>query len=189
MTFSQQIGVVIDAPVKADVVQIAHKNARFSKYSGVLEWKNCTFLWVNIQPDADYPNKFLDGGKRMTWFGGSLMKKATPVVQRLARADGSNGDTIILFVRFEKESYVCLGNIRWNPHLCFRLLNFCVMAMKQALIVYIVLMTPLYFPLGRLGYESSNLDTSPVQFLFGLLDYHKIYRMPYFLRVLGVLGA
>ena len=64
----ESMGTEIDAPVKAAIVEKAHKNAKFSKYSGILEWKNAVFLWVNIQADADYPNKFLDGGRRMTWF-------------------------------------------------------------------------------------------------------------------------
>lgn len=30
---------------------------------------------VNVQTDSDYPNKFLEGGRRMTWFGGSKMHR------------------------------------------------------------------------------------------------------------------
>lgn len=57
---------------------------KFSKYSGVVQWNNAYFLWVNIPPsrnsqsksseEVSYPNEFLDNGKKMTWFGGSLMK-------------------------------------------------------------------------------------------------------------------
>lgn len=55
---------------------------KFSKYSGVVQWNNAYFLWVNITPsnqrsksdDDIYPNEFLDNGQKMTWFGGSLMR-------------------------------------------------------------------------------------------------------------------
>lgn len=55
---------------------------KFSKYSGVVQWNNAYFLWVNITPsnlqkksnDDSYPNEFLENGKMMTWFGGSLMR-------------------------------------------------------------------------------------------------------------------
>jgi hypothetical protein len=48
---------------------------RFSKYSGVLEWLNCTFLWVNLhcKSPGQYDNQFLDRGKEFVWFGGSRM--------------------------------------------------------------------------------------------------------------------
>jgi hypothetical protein len=111
---------------------------------------------VNVQADADYPNKFLDGGKKMTWFGGSRMHRDSAIVQRLAGlvSTGSEGveeqdDTVMLFVRFEKESYVCLG---------------------------------------RMAYESSNLDAHPVQFVWNLRDYDRIHKKPYFQRVMKVLG-
>ena len=83
----------------------------FNKYCGALEWQNAVFLWVNVQEGdhAEYANKLYDGGRRFSWFGGSKMDEGTPVVQRLLgrRRD----DFILLFVRFEKESYVCLGRL------------------------------------------------------------------------------
>ena len=47
---------------------------RFSKYSGVAEFKNCVILWVNIGKEiSDYPNNFSNNGKNINWFGGSKM--------------------------------------------------------------------------------------------------------------------
>lgn len=40
--------------------------AKFSKYSGVVEWQNAIVLWVNVG-GRDYNNAFEDGGQRMTW--------------------------------------------------------------------------------------------------------------------------
>ena len=48
---------------------------KFSKYSGVCEWNNCVFLWVNVMKKvgAGYGNTFNEEGRFMTWFGGSKM--------------------------------------------------------------------------------------------------------------------
>lgn len=50
---------------------------KFSKYSGVCEWKNCVFLWVNIRRNTSnrigYNNTFNEKGRFITWFGGSKM--------------------------------------------------------------------------------------------------------------------
>ena len=64
---------------KASVVAGSHTAflPKFSKYSGVLEWANCVYLWVNMggaDPGADsYANTFLDEGRSFVWFGGSKM--------------------------------------------------------------------------------------------------------------------
>ena len=84
---------------------------KFSKYSGVVEWKNCVYLWVNIGvPGGDYSNSFSEKGKYITWFGGSKMHSETPVVQRLLK--GGIKETVLLWVRLEKEPYTCLGPVK-----------------------------------------------------------------------------
>ncbi len=45
--------------------------ARFSKYSGVVEWANAVVLWVNVGGE-DYSNTFLDGGRRMIWYAPNM---------------------------------------------------------------------------------------------------------------------
>ena len=99
-------------PTKFDVMVIASNNprVRFSKYSGVVEWRNCVFLWVNVPAPGvqpDYPNRFREQGRLMSWFGGSRMHADTPVVLRMQES----GQNVLLFVRFEKESYTCLGRV------------------------------------------------------------------------------
>ena len=80
---------------KAAVVTAANNGnpPKFSKYSGVLEWKNCVFLWVNLGPgplhggnddeigsvrgskavELTYDNTFLNQGRSFVWFGGNKM--------------------------------------------------------------------------------------------------------------------
>jgi hypothetical protein len=74
------LGETIDAYGKAAVMAAANNGVqpRFSKYSGVCEWKNCVFLWVNIMKVAckgGYNNTFNEKGRFMTWFGGSKMSE------------------------------------------------------------------------------------------------------------------
>ena len=103
------------APLKADIINLASaEKVSFNKYSGVVEWKNCVFLWVNIQISSDYPNKFLEGGKKFTWYGGSKMYEDSFIIQRLITGVNQfkEKDDVLLFVRFEKESYTCLGALQ-----------------------------------------------------------------------------
>jgi len=50
----------------------------FNKYSGVSEFANCMYLWVNISSEVNvgnrYENSFGCNGRTMQWFGGSKMK-------------------------------------------------------------------------------------------------------------------
>lgn len=77
------LGTPIDVPGKAAVMELANggHSPKFSKYSGVVQWANGFFLWVNLtsspsesSSDMYYPNKFLEGGKYLTWFGSSVMR-------------------------------------------------------------------------------------------------------------------
>jgi len=108
----------------------------FNKYSGVQEWGNqAMFLWVNLNaPNCNVVNDFLDGGRQVTWFGGSRMHDATPAIQRLiqvgrnAAKGESNGSSscanggVVLWCRqyvSEKRTfapYVCLGRLSYHSH-------------------------------------------------------------------------
>ena len=118
---------------KAAVMALSNsgKTPKFSKYSGVAEWRNCVYLWVNItgHDGSAYNNTFTENGRYMQWFGGSRMHADSPVTQRLINAGSSTGlptptssplelshrtasETVILFVRHESEPYCCLGPVR-----------------------------------------------------------------------------
>ena len=46
----------------------------FNKYSGVVEWKNAIFLWINIGlQNSEFPNNFLYNNTCITWYGGQRM--------------------------------------------------------------------------------------------------------------------
>ena len=72
------LGIPIENYGKAAVMTAANRGLlpKFNKYSGVCEWRNSVFLWVNIgggDSGNQYVNEFSEGGRRMTWFGGSKM--------------------------------------------------------------------------------------------------------------------
>lgn len=124
----------------------------YNKYCGVQEWGmggKVLFLWVNIgAPDSDVVNDFLDGGRRMTWFGGSRMHDNSRPIQRLIdvgkRASAGTlptTDGIILWVRLFDPRRKSFG-----PYAC----------------------------LGRVGYKSHTPGTRPLQFVWDLLDYDEL---------------
>jgi len=58
----------------------------FNKMSGILEFKDVIVLWVNIGgKDNDFDNQFFDGGREVSWFGGSRMHGETPVIKKLVK--------------------------------------------------------------------------------------------------------
>jgi hypothetical protein len=156
-----KLGRLVDSYGKAAVMAEANSGTlpKFSKYSGVAEWRNCVFLWVNIFDPTNgggegiYPNEFYEGGRHMSWFGGSRMTEHSEVVQRLVRAGSKDGssvthvvdDQIILFVRLEGENYSCFG---------------------------------------RLKIVSCELERSPVKFVWELLDFDRLKNEEQMKRVL-----
>ncbi len=57
------LGRPVSAPGKATVMAMGNggRCPKFSKMSGVAEWKNCVFLWVNAFDDR-YSNVFTEDG-------------------------------------------------------------------------------------------------------------------------------
>jgi hypothetical protein len=115
---------------KAAIMAASNHNLcpKFSKYSGVVEWKNCVYLWVNLgqSKPGEYINKFTEKGKYMTWYGGSRMHAESPITHRILPPGQvvssmldpaplikkSKNNLILLFVRLEGEPYCCLGPVK-----------------------------------------------------------------------------
>lgn len=137
----KQLGCPVEAYGKAAVMSMSlgisegfysrsiNASVRFNKYSGVAEWKNALFLWVNIIHDGSgqYENSFSAGGQYMMWFGGSTMHAESRIVQRLIHpcnqyplnekkdvaAAVAADNIVLLFVRRESEGYACLGRCKY----------------------------------------------------------------------------
>ncbi|CAG9462308.1 unnamed protein product [Pedinophyceae sp. YPF-701] len=118
------------AAVMGEVRGNGQRPPKFNKFSGVIEFKNCMCLFVNVtgRTGSDYLNSFTHGG-RCLWFGVKQVKEhpqvqkllsTTPLCENGKRADGpasgsSNGadacHPVLLFCREEGEAYVCCGRV------------------------------------------------------------------------------
>jgi hypothetical protein len=98
----------------------------FNKYSGVQEWGNNTlFLWINLDaPNSEVTNDFPNGGRQVTWFGGSRMHEGTHAIQQLLRAGKHPSETggVVLWCRQYRrdrktfDAYTCLGRLSYASH-------------------------------------------------------------------------
>lgn len=130
----------------------------FNKYSGVQEWKNVTFLWVNLvatkQRDGTVrtANRFLHDGKFVTWFGGSRMWEDSPAIQSLiameTEAIATIPSAIVLWCRLPLNNGDGNGvpSSSMGPYVC----------------------------LGRLAYHSHDHGSHPVAFTWRLIDYNSL---------------
>ena len=76
-----------DGALKAAVIHALSpiSNPRFSKYSGIQEWKNCVTLFVNVgdKNGNSYDNVFTHAGGRISWFAQPRQTEETPVIERI----------------------------------------------------------------------------------------------------------
>lgn len=123
----ERLGIPIEEYGKSAVMKLSmpssfNANPRFNKYSGVAEFLNCLYLWVNIASSAAsnndsstlfrYENSFLNNGRAMQWFGGSKMSAESRLVRRLLSTDA----VVLLFVRVDGGNYLSLGRVQ--PRSC-----------------------------------------------------------------------
>ena len=121
---SSMLGKAMSSCNKAPVVSYCagtQSPVSFNKYCGVCDYKNCDILFVNFSNTNEYKNEFLEGGRKITWFGGSKMRGDCPSVLRLASL-GSNSTcpSVLLWCRFAEGSntgpYVFLGRLKYESH-------------------------------------------------------------------------
>lgn len=133
---------------------------RFNKYSGICEWENdVIFLWVNIgAPESVVVNNFLQGGRQITWFGGSRMNENTPAIKNLLRIGKMIASSHRECNSVITPARICGGGI----------VLWCRMydSEKRTFLPYTCL--------GRVGYRSHDPDVHPIQFVWDLLDYEKL---------------
>ena len=76
-----------DGGLKAAVVRALSpvNNPKFSKMSGIQEWKNCVALYVNVgdKNGNTYDNVFTRAGSQITWFAQPRQNEESPVIQSI----------------------------------------------------------------------------------------------------------
>lgn len=89
------------------------KVLKFNKYSGIIQFANAIALFVNVRSKTeDYPNLFLDGGRKLTWFGARGMDAEHPIIKRILACTGAAVDgkmPVVLFCREQGDAYVYFG--------------------------------------------------------------------------------
>ena len=139
------------AASKEDQERLSDTRLSFNKYCGVQDWGGSVlFLWVNLGvKNAEVVNDFLDGGRQITWFGGSRMHDESPIIQQLLRvgmqATISKSSGIVLWCRTYRTETKGFG-----PYTC----------------------------LGRLAYQSHVVGSSPLSFVWNLLDFERLNEHP-----------
>jgi hypothetical protein len=130
----------------------------FNKYSGVQEFgNNVMFLWVNFRnsncdDSCSHQNEFLKNGRHMTWFGGSRMHEQSPAIQRLLEIGqlspaNTGSDQQGGVVLWGRQQLAAPGSDKFTPYVCY----------------------------GRLKYVSHLSHSSPLAFVWELLDYDALY--------------
>jgi len=116
------LGKIILPPEGSGSMKAAAMNAigtvrpRFSKYSGIQQFRNCVALFVNVQPAVDevvkYNNSFRLNDKtrnlQMLWFSQDRQTLKTPVIERLLDDD----EKVYLFLRLQGQAYLCAGRMQ-----------------------------------------------------------------------------
>ena len=116
--------------VKRAVMELAVSKGspKFSRMSGIQEWRNAVMLFVNVYGD-EYKNVFLHGGRQITWFAQSRQWEGTPVIQRLIHCAGGcvsfedeeedvnfEETPVLLFCRNLGQGYVYCGELSYMAH-------------------------------------------------------------------------
>lgn len=111
---------------KASVMASANRGRvpSFSKYSGVAEWRNCLFLWVNYGDSKnEVLNEFSEEGRRISWYGGSNVYRDSDIIQKLIRySDITDADPlqsnkcVLMFLRRPDELYISLGRLKYASY-------------------------------------------------------------------------
>ena len=84
-------------------------NPRFSKYSGIQEWRNCVCLFVNVgdKHGNSYDNVFTHAGGRIAWFAQPTQDEETPVVARIPATADARFDAV--------QDATAPEGMRWRP--------------------------------------------------------------------------
>ncbi|KAL7540570.1 hypothetical protein ACHAXR_012540 [Thalassiosira sp. AJA248-18] len=144
-----------------DQQRLANTKLSFNKYCGVQEWRNTIFLWVNLGT-ADSPNEFLEGGKQVTWFGGSRMHDESPVVHKMIRFGKEEMRSLAKKTTNEEEEASAKAN---NVDSNNTIVLWCRRYQPE-----VKKFSP-YVCFGRMGYRSHVPGSRPLSFVLELLDY------------------
>lgn len=145
--YAEYLGERIEPPdgdggMKAAVVRVLSpvSNPKFSKMSGIQEWKNCVVLYVNVgdKHGNSYDNVFTRAGSRISWFAQPRQDEESPAIRTILKTAtldeesvedavrrAEDGEQVApkyadwplhLFCRMEGDAYVYCGRLKMVEH-------------------------------------------------------------------------
>lgn len=124
LTIGGEIQPINATQFKRGVMEAASRvPPTFSRMSGIQEWHNCIYLFVNVYGDG-YKNVLLKEGQEITWFAQPRHWEGTPVVQRLINSQGGlledgthlEPTPVALFCRRLDKPFVYCGTLTYLGH-------------------------------------------------------------------------
>ena len=107
---NEWIGKVFEPPegsgaMKETVMRtISTEESKFSKYSGIQQFKNAIILFTNVG-GKQYQNNFIEKESNrieMDWFASNNVSSNSPIVQKLLAPESN----LFLFLRFEDQAFI-----------------------------------------------------------------------------------
>jgi len=165
-----------DGGLKAAVVRALSPVSapKFSKMSGIQEWKNCVALYVNVgdKHGDTYDNVFTHAGSRITWFAQSRQCEDTPVIQRIIKTAALEEESVEdALLRSEDGDEAAPKYVDWPLHL------FCRMEGCE------------YVYCGRLKMVSFEPNRLPMKFIMRLVDAPLLRGSEHFLGLVELADA
>jgi len=162
-----------DGGLKAAVVRALSPvaNPKFSKMSGIQEWKNCVALYVNVgdKHGNTYDNVFSRAGSRISWFAQPRQDADTPVIRAIAKTATMDAESVEDARRRAEEGEDAAPRyLDWPLHL------FCRMEGCE------------YVYCGRLKMVDFEPNKRPMKFTMQLLDASLLRGSEHFLGLLEI---
>jgi len=143
--------------MKAAVVRALSpvSNPKFSKMSGIQEWKNCVVLYVNVgdKHGNSYANVFTRAGSRISWFAQPRQDEESSAIRTILKTATLDEESVEDAVRRAEDGEEAAPKyVDWPLHL------FCRMEGDA------------YVYCGRLKMVESDTKKAPMKFQMRLLD-------------------
>jgi hypothetical protein len=156
---------------RAVMVEATGKNCVFNRMSGIQQFKNAIFLFVNVEEDENggYRNCFLNDGRQIYWFAQDRMNEASPLVLQLIHHE--SGYSFVPGKELDEKIDDSDSKDFLPP--------------AQVCLIMRLPGEPYVF-CGRLQYVSHLHEPKPIRFTWNLLDFDKLLSRPQFQQVLRI---
>lgn len=144
---------------------------RFNKYSGIIEWKNSAFLFVNVD-SVPYDNVFLRSGRQIVWFAQPTQSPDSRVIARILKFAQKE----LELERFDsKPSFGCNSTHQENS--CTETTEGIVLEpLTVHLFCRLVQISCPYVYCGELKWSDVDITIRPLRFVWELQNFDELQR-------------